>query len=583
MVSKYFAIFILKNCLTDAIFIRLYLQITILLMKITMFKSQKIKIIYLFIVTQLQFTYCLFSQTSKPSKLIIGIVVDQMRNDYLYRFERHYGKGGFKRLIQEGYYYKNTHYSYVPTYTGPGHASIYTGTTPRYHGIISNDWFDKYSGEEVYCVSDSTYNTIGNTTSDGKMSPKNLFATTITDELRYSTNFKGKVIGISLKDRGAILPAGHSANAAYWLSGKDWVTSSYYMNELPNWVVDFNSSGRVEKYIANDWNTLLPISEYTESIQDDNDYEMVYKGEDKPVFPHKLSILKDANYGNSIIKGTPFGDTVMEEFAEATIENESLGKDEITDFLALSFSAIDYVGHRYGPNSIEMEDAMIRLDKDIEKLLNFLDLKVGKGHYQIFLTADHAGAPVASYMQANKIAGGYMDYDLIDSLLTIQITKKFGNFNFIKNFSNDQFFYDHDLLATKNIDETLFSKLISKYLVENFKEISEVFTADQLKNTQFTEGIESFLKKGYNTKRSGDLLIVPQVGFIDYGEKGTTHGTGYSFDTHVPLIFFGNGIRNGSSSERVLIEDIAPTISILNNLNFPNACTGKPLWEVVGY
>ena len=542
----------------------------------------KLKFLFLLVVTQLHFTN-LRAQQNKPAKLIVGIVVDQMRNDYLFRFEKHYGKGGFKRLMAEGFYFKNTHYSYVPTYTGPGHASIYAGTTPRYHGIISNDWYDKYSGKEIYCVGDSNYNTVGNATIDGKMSPQYLFSTTITDELKYTTNFKGKVIGISLKDRGAILPAGHSGDAAYWLSGKDWITSTYYMKELPKWVSDFNGSRRVENYVAKDWNTLLPIADYTESIEDDNNYEMVYKGELKPIFPHKLSVLKDANYGYNIIKGTPFGDTVMEEFAEAAIENESMGKDEVTDFLALSFSAIDYVGHRYGPNSIEMEDAMIRLDRDLEKLLNFLDAKVGKGEYQLFLTADHAGAPVASWMQSKKIPGGYMNYPLMDSLLNIQITNKFGNFKFIKNFSNDQFFYDHELLAAKNINEEIFSKFIRTFLMKNFEEISEVFTADQLRNAQFTEGIESFLKKGYNTKRSGDLMIVPQVGYIDYGNKGTTHGTGYDFDTHVPLLFFGNGIKQGMSSERVLIEDIAPTISILNNLNFPNACTGKPLWEVVGY
>ncbi len=305
---------------------------------------------------------------SKP-KLVVGIVVDQMRYDYLTRFESKFGNGGFNRMISEGFNCKNNHFNYVPTYTGPGHTSIYTGTTPKYHGIISNNWYDKSTKETVYCAGDDTVASVGTDNKAGKMSPHRMQTTSFADENRLFTQGRGKTIGISLKDRGAILPAGHTANAAYWFHGRDegsWISSSFYMNELPKWVSDFNTSEAAESYLKV-WNTLYEISTYTESGTDENNFEGGFKGKDKATFPYDLAALSKDNRGFDILKATPYGNSLTTDFAIAAIKAEELGQDDITDVLTVSFSSTDYVGHNFGVNSKEVEDTYIRLDKDIER------------------------------------------------------------------------------------------------------------------------------------------------------------------------------------------------------------------------
>ena len=265
-------------------------------------------------------------------------------------FWNKYGNDGFKKLVNEGFFCKNTNYNYVPTYTGPGHAAIYTGTTPAVNGIIANDWFDSSNNKNVYCAEDNKVVGVGTTAKEGKRSPVNMLTSTISDELRISTNMKSKVIGIALKDRSAILPAGHAANASYWYDGSNgcFISSTYYMKELPIWVQEFNKKELPKKYLSQPWNTLLPIEQYTESLPDDNKYETLSKGETKPVFPHDLANLYPKNGGLGMIRGTPFGNTLTKDFAIETIKQENLGKSGATDFLAVSFSSPDYIGHYYG-------------------------------------------------------------------------------------------------------------------------------------------------------------------------------------------------------------------------------------------
>jgi predicted AlkP superfamily pyrophosphatase or phosphodiesterase len=357
------------------------------------------------------FNFLAFAQQQKP-KLVVGIVIDQMRYDYLDRYWNKFGNDGFKKIINNGFNCKNTHYNYMPTYTGPGHASIYTGTTPENHGIIANDWYDKRQKKYVYCAEDTTVKTIGSTSKDGLMSPKNMITTTITDQLKLNTNFKGKVIGISLKDRGAILPAGHKADAAYWFEGKNtgkWISSSYYFNELPKWVQEVNKKNSANTYLNSPWNTLLPIAEYTASIADNNPYEGLFEGEKTPTFPHNLPALRDSNENYSLIKNTPFGNNITTEMALAAIIGEKLGEDEITDFLALSYSSPDYIGHQFGPMSVEVQDNYLRLDQDIAQLLTYLESKFGKDEVLIFITADHGAVDVPQFLIDNHIPAGYFD------------------------------------------------------------------------------------------------------------------------------------------------------------------------------
>ena len=517
----------------------------------------------------------------KP-KLVVGIVVDQMRYDYLTRFWDQYGEGGFKRLVNEGFNCKNHHFNYAPTSTGPGHTSIYTGTSPAMHGIIGNDWYDKESGEMVYCAGDDSYESVGTTSDAGKMSPHRMLTTTVTDQLRLHTQQRGKVIGVALKDRGAILPAGHSANAAYWFEGGatgNWITSSYYMDALPQWVVDFNASNAVEVY-KKPWTTLKPIETYVESGTDANSYEGLQKGETVTSFPHDFPKIWEANGEFDLLRRSPYGNNITADFALAALEGEDLGQDAITDFLAISFSSTDYVGHFYGVNSKEIEDTYIRLDQDLARILTTLDEKVGKGAYTVFLTADHAAIQVPAYLQDQKIPAGYLDMGGIKAKFDEFLKYKYGTTDVVKNLSNYQLFLDHKILANLDIDLDDAEEDIAKELL-GYEGIGQVYTGYQMWANNYTKGIAYILQNGYNQKRSGDVLLVPNLGYISYSRTGSTHGSPQIYDTHVPLLLYGMGIKQGSTVNRTEIPDIAPTISALLGMAFPNGTTGKPIGEVL--
>lgn len=513
---------------------------------------------------------------AKP-KLVVGIVIDQMRYDYIYRYWDKYGNDGFKRLVNEGFFCRNTNFNYVPTYTGPGHASVYTGTTPAVHGIIANDWYDKVKGKNMYCVQDDNVNGVGTNAPEGKRSPVNMLTTTITDELRISSTMKSKVIGIALKDRSAILPAGHTANAAYWYDGSvgGFITSTYYMKELPVWVQVFNKQELAKKYMSQPWNTLLPIDQYTESVPDDNNYEFIAKGETRPVFPHNLPDLMKANGGLNMIRSTPFGNSLTKDFAIETIKSENLGKSTATDFLAVSFSSPDYIGHAYGPNSVEQEDDYIRLDKDLGEFLKFLDTQIGKNNVLVFLTADHAAPQVPAYLMDLKVPAGYIDEAKIEETLKKYLLKNFGD-TLVLSFSNQQIFLNQKLIEEKKLNVQQVEESVASF-IQNLPAVSEVLTAVALNNSQFTEGSRYLMQKGFNARRSGDVLVNYQPAWVDFPHYGTTHGSPYSYDTHVPLLFYGWNIQQGSSSEQVYITDVAATLAMMLNIQFPNGCTGKPI------
>ena len=511
------------------------------------------------------------------TKLVVGIVVDQMRYDYLTRFYNKYGNGGFKRMMQEGFNCKNNHFNYVPTYTGPGHASVYTGTTPKYHGIISNDWYDKEIKKMVYCAEDESVQSVGATV-DGQMSPHRMKTTTFPDENRLFTQMKGKTIGISIKDRGAILPAGHTANAAYWFHGRDaghFITSTFYMQNLPKWVTDFNASNILESYLR-PWNTFYDIATYTESGNDLNNFEGGFKGKETATFPYDLAALKDKNGGFDILKTTPYGNSIVADFALAAIDGEQLGQDDFTDVLAVSFSSTDYVGHNFGVNSKEIEDTYIRLDKDLERFFNGLDEKVGKGNYTVFLTADHAAVEVPAYLQSVKIPSGYVDTKQEKSKLNNFMMSTFGAADLIENVSNNQIFLNHEKLKALDLELDDVEEAIANEII-TYPNIDKVYTATTLNSTSFTQGIEELIQNGFNQKRSGDVVFVYDPAYISYSKTGSTHGSGLNYDTHVPLLFFGNGIAHGSTFKKTKITDISPTMSALLGISFPNATTGEPL------
>lgn len=514
-------------------------------------------------------------------KLVVGIIVDQMRYDYIYRYWNKFGDNGFKRLVNEGFSCENTHYNYVPTYTGPGHAAVYTGTTPAHNGIISNDWYQRKTRDTMYVVSDNSVKSIGTENNYGKMSPKNLLATTITDELMYATNFRGKVFGISLKDRGAILPAGHSGTAFWFdgLTGK-WITSSYYMNELPGWLKKINEMHLAESYKQSIWEPLLPLDQYTESTDDDTPYEGLYTGEIKPIFIHDFFGLNSKDF--EFVRRSPFGNSFTKDIALAAIENESLGKDSITDFLAISFSATDYVGHQFGTNAIETEDTYLRLDRDLGTLLNYLDKNVGKNNFLLFLTADHAAIPNPQYLADHKFPAGYFDHKpMIDSLKKV-FNSQYGEGNWIECYNDQMIYLNHDLIEKNKLNLKQVQNNVAEFCAK-FDGVYGALSASQLLESEFTQGVNSFIQKGFYPKRSGDVMIFLDPGLIESynGSKtGTTHGSPYTYDTHVPLLWYGAGISHGSTVSNIQITDIAPTLSLMLHIPFPNACTGKPIEEL---
>lgn len=523
-----------------------------------------------------------FAQQQKP-KLVVGIVIDQMRYDYLDRYWNKFSDDGFKKIVNGGFNCKNTHYNYMPTYTGPGHASIYTGTTPENHGIIANDWYNKKTKKMIYCAEDTTVKTIGSSSKEGLMSPKNMVTTTISDQLKLNTNFKGKVIGVSLKDRGAILPAGHKADAAYWFEGKNtgkWISSSYYLNQLPKWVQEVNKKNSANTYLSKPWNTLLPIAEYSESIADNNPYEGIFKGEKTPTFPHNLPALRDSNENYSLIKNTPFGNNITTEMALAAIVGENLGDDLFTDFLAVSYSSPDYIGHQYGPMSVEVQDNYLRLDQDIAQLLTYLESKFGKDEVLIFITADHGAVDVPQFLMDNHIPAGYFDKKkMVADLKTFCLTK--WNADLIENISNGNVFLNHETIAKYNLNTAQIEQELANFLL-SFEGVSQTFTATTLKTTVITENIAANIQRGFNQVRSGDVVYVLASGWINAGySTGTTHGSPYHYDTHVPLIWYGNQIPAGETTKKVVIPDIAATLAVLLNINAPSACTGNPIKDLI--
>lgn len=519
------------------------------------------------------------SQAQDRPKLVVGIVVDQMKMDYLYRFSNDFSTNGFKRLMNDGYVFQNMQYNYMPTYTGPGHASIYTGTTPSTHGIVGNEWFSRKLGKEMYCTDDASVKTIGDgTKNEGEMSPKNLLSTTITDELRLSTNFKGKVIGMSLKDRGAILPAGHFANWAFWYSKTGaFISSSFYGEKLPDWVTEFNTEKHYMTYINKGWDLLKPLASYNESLADNNSYEGKLNGAN-PVFPYNLKEMYDKNDAG-IIRATPFGNDLLEEFAKKAIEKEELGKDDITDFLAVSFSSTDYVGHNLGPRSIELQDTYLRLDLTIADFLNYLDKTVGKGNYLVFLTADHAGAENAKFLNDNKYNVTNIEPKEIAKTLK-KFSKDIYGENLVLNYSNFNLFFNKEVIKTKGLKLKKVKKEFKEFLMTQ-DQVKRVYSEEEILANTGSDFYLNCIAKGYDPTQDGDLVILDKPGYIEYGPTGTSHGTPYSYDTHVPLIFYGWNIKKGESHDRKEISQIAPTLAQKLKITFPNGTEAKVLTEVL--
>ena len=512
-------------------------------------------------------------------KLIVGIVVDQMRWDYLYRYyERYDVKGGFKRMLNQGFTCENTMIPYTPTVTACGHSTIYTGSVPAISGITGNFWWDREQMRSVYCTEDKSVNTVGSNTALGKMSPKNMLVTTICDELRLATNFKSKVIGIAIKDRGGILTAGHSANAAYWYDNTvgSWITSTYYMNELPKWVSDFNSQKLVDKYYEQGWNLLFPATSYIQSTVDEKTYEAKPFG---AKFPYDLKAFTGKDYGK--VATTPMGNTLTTEFSKASIVGEQLGADNITDFLAISYSSPDYIGHTFGPNSIESEDGFLRLDKEIGSLMDYLDSKVGRDQYTVFLSADHGVAQVPEFMLENKLPGGRIYMRTLTNDINKMLAEKYKINTIVVANDNYQLHLNHPALDSAEISE----RVIIDWLVKRLSTepgIERVFALEDLNKVPLPATIRKMLNNGYYPPRNGEVQLILKPGYIDaLTPTGTTHGLWNPYDAHIPMLWYGWGIKQGKTNRETYMTDIAPTIAAMLRIQMPNGCVGTAITEVM--
>jgi predicted AlkP superfamily pyrophosphatase or phosphodiesterase len=513
-------------------------------------------------------------------KLVVGIVVDQMRWDYLYRYYNRYGNAGFKRLLNQGFSCENTFINYLPSFTAVGHTCIFTGSVPALDGITGNDWTEQLTGKTLYCTADSTVKSIGNESEDGKMSPRNLLVSTITDELRLATNFQSKVVGISLKDRASILPAGHTATAAYWFDDASghFITSSYYMQQLPDWVNKFNNSNPVERLIQKGWSTLYPVETYKNSDADDQPYEGKYNGETKTVFPHDINEAYKKNKNS--FRPTPFGNTITLDFAKAALDAYQLGRGTATDFLTINCASTDYVGHMFGPNSIEAEDTYLRLDKDLEAFFQMLDTKVGKGQYLVFLTADHGSAHAVGYMQQHGLPADFWYGKPLVEVLNKLLVEKFNSQNLVRSIMNYQVNFNMGKIYAEHLDFSAIKKAAVEYLQQQ-PGITYAVDVAEIGKSPVPEPLKTMITNGYNFKRSGAVQIILNAGWFEgYNKIGTTHGQWNPYDTHIPLLFYGWNIKPGKTNRQIYMTDIAPTVAALLHIQMPNGCVGHVIEEV---
>nr|WP_308269362.1 alkaline phosphatase PafA [Prevotella sp.] len=510
-------------------------------------------------------------------KLVVGIVVDQMRWDYLYRYQKRYTDGGFKRLLGEGFSCENTMIPYVPSVTAIGHTCIYTSSVPSIHGIAGNNFVK--DGKKVYCTDDDSVKPVGTTSVAALMSPRNLWVSTIGDEMKIASNGRAKVVGVALKDRASILPAGHNPNGAFWFDDQTgcFITSSYYMDRLPKWVEAFNDKRLPEQYLSQKWNTLYPKNTYTESTTDENEYENGIREGVKATLPLNLPELYK-KYGYGIIRNTPFGNSLTLDMAKAAIDGEQLGADDETDLLTVSCSSTDYIGHQVGTHAIETEDTYLRLDKAIADFLTYLDSKVGKGNYLVFLSADHGAMNNAAFLQDRRIPAGSWDASATAKKLNHVLAKEYPEAgDIVKTVMNYQVFFNRDVIKSKQLDFDNIKQTVVNVLKED---PSVLYACDMAKAS--TESIPEEVKfriiNGYNRERSGDVVIILKPNFYAHGMKGTDHGAWNSYDTHIPLVFMGWGIKHGATTKQTFMTDIAPTIAAMLHVQAPNGCVGKAIF-----
>jgi predicted AlkP superfamily pyrophosphatase or phosphodiesterase len=520
----------------------------------------------------------------KP-RLVIGIIVEQLKYDQLEKCRDKLGDNGIKKMINEGTYFKNASFEYMLTQSAPGHATISTGTEPSYHGITSDNWYLPLRNELIYCTRDIDVNPVGGSFESGLNSPVNLQASTFSDELEMATNQKAKVFGIGLKDNSAILSTGHSADGVFWFDNTSgtWMTSTYYANSLPGWAMDFNAMKYPESYLNGSWNTFRPVSEYTDCLPDSNKFEAGFNGQNH--FPYDLKKLKSkVNLGPrndyALLRETPFGNSLTTSFAIKLIEKEQLGKDDVTDYLSICYSATDNIGHRFGPSSVEMEDAILRLDDDIKNLITYVSDSIGKKNVLIYFTAAHGVSEIPAVLSHNRIPAGYFQQNQALQLLRSYLNAVYGEGEWVKGYSERQIYLNRTLIEDARIPLEDVQKKVARFLVQ-FSGVAAAYPYSAFEANDFGNGNLKRIINNFNSQRSGDVIVTLNPGWIEKdGDFVTNHNSPYEYDAHVPLVWYGWTVNRSTISRKVNMTDIAATLSVLCKVPYPNACTGEPLTEL---
>lgn len=534
-------------------------------------------VIFLLLFVNFGFAQLHTSIPPDQPKLVVGIVVEQMRQDYLNRYWDKFGNNGFKKLATTGTYHKNAHLNYSLTQTAPGFATIVTGTEPSGHGIISDYWYVPLTGRRENCIESTGYAGVGPHSENASFSPEKLYSTTFSDEAKLFNRGQSKVISVSLDPIGAIFSGGFAANAAYWFDTKTgaWVSNSYYINELPEWVKRFNYRPTLERFLERKWNTLLEIEKYTEAWPDTSKYERGIDGSFK-TFPYDYQKIRQHVRDYKLITMIPEGNTYTTDFAIAALIEENLGQNEYTDFLFINYSVSENIGNLYGPQSVEIMDMFLRLDQDIAHLVSVLEETVGKNNFLLYLTSNCGVSEVPQYLIDNKLPGGYFRQHYIRVLLEGYLRAIYGEGNWILDFSNNQIYLNRTLIEDSQINLGDFQKNVANFII-NSRGISNAITAHNMTNNYFLTGIPQKMQNSFNPKRSGDVMISLNPGWIEDITNVVAHNSGYSYDTHVPLIWYGWKVKRQTIYSKVNLTNIAPTISMVLNTPVPPISTGEPM------
>jgi predicted AlkP superfamily pyrophosphatase or phosphodiesterase len=519
---------------------------------------------------------------NEPLRLIVVIVVDQLRGDAIHRFRGALGTEGLRRLSEGGVWFRNAHYGHAHTVTGPGHATIGTGARPSGHGIAANEWFDRTNGARINCVGDGASPIIGTAGETGNGSPVNLTATTFADEWVLSSAGRARSVGISGKDRGAILPVGKTGKA-FWFSTQSgrMVSSSYYFKELPDWAAAFDKKKPCDEYFKKNWERATSDDDGVPTGADDRPFEKDINGM-KRTFPHPFGKDMEKPEGKFYdqIFASIYGDKIVMDFALEALRAMELGRKDILDVLSISLSSNDAVGHNFGPDSVEAKELIHGLDLQVARLLATLDASVGRGQYLTVFTADHGAAFPPEVLAARGYATARYDSGDILKRINRKLNFSIRYLDWSLGFAGPGYFFDPDALRYGGKPEAELEDIVAD-VIRGTSGVAAVFTRSDILNGHLPDTeIGRRVRVAFHPTRSPDVYVVPNAYWLD-GSSAASHGTPYSYDSHVPLIFYGAGLQPAEVSRQVDITDIAPTLTTILGVPFPSACSGSPLDEVV--